>query len=254
MTYIEFPFDRIVELHVKKKDEPPPDGGPGPGEHHCGEFFEDRSFPPSDGKRVPLGPPEYVCGPPIWMTSFGLFFNPGFGRPADPSIPYPYNDPNDIPMDNVIRYQIETRVDTGSRNGGNTLQFPDGDILWTVQASGIGLGYTNRTNDPEFRVGIHYYPQPHPPNIGVSGTGGIAAIGQSLSHSVSGVYDVEKGGDAALWFMSTGELVYMWAFGTPPPPNGWRDPDFFPTRLLTRITGICRGAAPAPAPEPHTEK
>ena len=37
MTYVEFPFDQIIDLHVKKKDEPPPDGlPPGVDPEACG--------------------------------------------------------------------------------------------------------------------------------------------------------------------------------------------------------------------------
>jgi len=79
MTYVEFPFDQIIDLHVKKKDEPP-DGGPDYG-GACGSgwFPFGAYFPGGNGFPAQIVPDQ----PTNMSAGGGVLWNPEV-TPAPP--------------------------------------------------------------------------------------------------------------------------------------------------------------------------
>lgn len=69
MTYVEFPFDRIVSLHVKKKG--PPDEGGGGGGGPCTPYYTTSGYLPRefymDGATLWIQP--YYCCPPHYFAA-----------------------------------------------------------------------------------------------------------------------------------------------------------------------------------------
>ena len=71
MTYVEFPFDQIFELHVKKKDEPP-DGEYPAGAPYCGRYGYGARMEEVPGliSAVPYGPNQQAPMIGTFPTSY----------------------------------------------------------------------------------------------------------------------------------------------------------------------------------------
>jgi hypothetical protein len=117
MTYVEFPFDRILSLHVKKADEPPGGGGePVLGECLSGTFYVlgapqfiyvtlgGKSYPRYEGTYLDVA----VCCPP--------YPNGGDWSTTPPTFPTNYQDSLFIPGNGA---RAVTLTYVAKNSGGN---------------------------------------------------------------------------------------------------------------------------------------
>lgn len=238
MTYVEFPFDRIMELHVKKKDDG--GGGPDPPEVECGQYYLDM------GVGVPTGSPAWQPNYMRLLTAFGIIFDypkyvtAGSGTPITDYM---------IPMTGVVAYAMQWSVTvTGIPDPNHPLGTP----VNAVMGSGIGWGVSNAENTAGWGKinpvnGLPYYPAPGDANLGASGGADLTGPGGTASMSLGATYSVKQHGDAALWTGGMGEAVMVHNIHTEEAPeDGWAFIVYtgVPGGFL-QITGICEAGAHA---------
>jgi hypothetical protein len=210
-SYVEFPHDHIIELHVKKPDEPP---DPNEGDYECARYeqvSEDQEFNAGAG----VDGSWIAGGAPIMAGPYGV------------AVPDPSNPAGviNLPMTNAKSVTIEWSlvVSEVSRNDN-----PGGQRIREWSGTAIGIGLTDMAN-------LGYEGPPRPPEEPQFSGPGSAPGSFAVSATIS-VANPPK--TYAVFFMSQGILTLHNVATETPGPAGWNN-NRFPTDGLITITGTC---------------
>jgi hypothetical protein len=216
MTYVEFPFDRIIELHVKTPDEPP---DPDKDDFVCGEY--EREIGGEFNLGTGVDGAWFVGGQAILAGPNGI------------AIPDPANAAGVVvlSMTNAKKITIDWSLSVSEVSANDR---PDGDPIREWSGTQIGIGFTDLSIPPGAIV-----PPAEPQEI--SGGSVPGAFSLTATRTITNK-------TYAIYLMSTGTLALHNIATETPGPQGWND-NHYPTTGLIKITGIC-SPNPPPVPPP----
>jgi len=233
MTYVEFPFDQIIDLHIKKKDDPPPEP---PDDEECG------SYQWEIGGTFGLGG---GLGGAWWSSAPMGFSSNGFIVPAQSFDENGFPIPIVVHAHNAVSITIEYSLTVTETSANNR---PNGTpvLKWSDTAVGFGtVDYATYVPDPARPL---YIAPPDEPNLASTS---VSVPGDS---SLTGTVDVRptyltdgslQGKSYAVFIMSKGIVEAHNVHTENPGPAGWNQNEYRASGLI-KITAMCGDPLPPP--------